>query len=293
MPKVNSSLVTSPRIMEIRRKRKKRIIFAVIFYLLSIIIIFIGLIFLSRLQKMRIVNIEIKGTHIVDNTQIIENINNHINGKYLYLFNRNNAFIYPQNKIKNDLLIKFPRINNIDISLKGLNTMIVNIDERTGAYLWCGANIPEVVIESGDNCYFINSNGEVFDKAPYFSGNVYFKFYVPIDGMEDPLNKIILNKDTFQKIIAFVDGLNALGLNSTSVVMNDPEAYVFHLERKGNIFEPIIYFNKENDLNKIFENLSSAMSKKEFKDNIISKYNNLHYIDLRFNNKVLYKFRNE
>ncbi len=293
MAKANSSLVTSLRITEIKRRKKKRIRFAIIFYTISIIIVFLGLGFLSRLPKIRITNIEVNGTHIVDSTQVIENIKGHISGRYIYMFDRNNAFLYPKRNIEQDLVHKFPRINSIDISLKGFNTIIVTIDERTGSYLWCGANIPAVITESGDNCYFINSNGEVFDKAPYFSGSVYFKFYVPIDGMEDPLNKIILNTETLQKVIVFVDGLEALGFDTVSVVMADPEAFAFHLDRKGNTAEPVIYFNKENDLNTIFENLASAMSKDEFKDNINSKYNNLDYIDLRFNNKVLYKFRNE
>jgi hypothetical protein len=290
MAKAKSSLVTSPRIEEIKRKKKKRIRIAVLFYSVSFIVIFVGLAFASRIPKIRINNIEVNGTHIIDSADVIQNINNHISGRYIYMFDRNNAFIYPKSSIEKDLKDKFPRIESLSVSLRGFHTIVVDIGERTGAYLYCGANIPEVSNEAGDNCYFINTSGEVFDKAPYFSGNVYFKFYIPIEGMEDPLNKIIMSKETFQKVISFVDGLESLGLHAVSVVMSDPTQYAFYLDRKGNTSSPVIYFNKENNLDTIFANLASAMNKQEFKDEIMSKYDTLLYIDLRFNNKVLYKF---
>lgn len=291
MVKAKSSIVTSPRIEEIKRKKKRRIRFAIIFYCVSFLIIFFGLAFASRIPKIKINNIEVNGTHIIDSTQVTENIQNHINGRYIYLFDRNNTFIYPKASIERDLMRNFPRIDKLSVSLRGLHTIVLDITERTGAYLYCGANIPEVASEAGDNCYFINSDGEIFDKAPYFSGNVYFKFYIPVDGMEDPLNKVVMSKDTFKQIISFTDGLDNLGLHPVSVVMSDPAQYAFHLERKNNVSSPVVYFNKENDLVKIFANLSSAMNKQEFKDEINAKYDNLLYIDLRFNNKVLYKFR--
>jgi hypothetical protein len=40
----------------------------------------------------------------------------------------------------------------------------------------------------------------------------------------------------------------------------------------------------------ILDNLSVSMGKPEFANDIHSKYDTLLYIDLRFDNKVLYKF---
>ena len=54
---------------------------------------------------------------------------------------------------------------------------------------------------------------------------------------------------------------------------------------------PEIIFNKDANLETILEDLSLAMGKKEFADAINSGYNKLLYIDLRFKNKVLYKFQ--
>ncbi len=291
MAKAKSSLVTSPRIEEIKRRKKRRIRFAILFYSVSFIVLVVLFTLVSRIPKLHIKNIEVNGTHIVDSTQVIDYTNSQISGRYLYLFDKKNAFIYPNNKIQKDLVKKFPRINNIDISLRGFHTIVIDITERTGSYLWCGASIPEVVSDAGDNCYFVNSDGKVFDQAPYFSGNVYFKFYIPIDTVDDVFNKQVLDQPTFQKVISFTDGLEALGVHAVSVVMNNPAEYAFHLDRKSNIAEPVIYFNSENDLNKIFQNFSSAMSKDEFRNQINTKYDVLQYIDLRFNNKVLYKFR--
>jgi hypothetical protein len=54
---------------------------------------------------------------------------------------------------------------------------------------------------------------------------------------------------------------------------------------------PKILFKNDADLENILENLSLAMKKSEFASEINSKYNKLLYIDLRFKNKVLYKFQ--
>ena len=46
-----------------------------------------------------------------------------------------------------------------------------------------------------------------------------------------------------------------------------------------------------DDFDMILDNLSISMKKKEFAEEINTKYNTLLYIDLRFKNKVLYKFK--
>ena len=54
--------------------------------------------------------------------------------------------------------------------------------------------------------------------------------------------------------------------------------------------DPKIIFKEDNDLGVILDNFATAMGEKEFANEINSKYDTLLYIDLRFKNKVLYKF---
>ena len=59
---------------------------------------------------------------------------------------------------------------------------------------------------------------------------------------------------------------------------------------KGKVSGQIVNVKTDDDLTIMLENLSSAMSKSEFADEIKERYDTLSYIDLRFDNKVIYKF---
>lgn len=280
----------SPRIIEIKRnRRKKRVrIFLLLVVLLASIIF--ALSFFSSNKKITINNINVSGNHIVSTESITENVLKNISGKYVYLFSKSNSFIYPQNEIYNDLLLNFPRIEKLSVNLDGLNTLHIDIIERVGSYLYCGGVVPIDKNEVGENCYFINDDGFIFDKAPYFSGNIYFKYYVDIKD-DNPLGKQVLPKDYFHRLMRFIENTRNTGLDPVYVVIQEDGVNHLYLNHKEGNTKPELIFKKDADLDTLFENLSLAMNKKEFKNEIDSKYDSLLYIDLRFKNKVLYKFQ--
>lgn len=284
-------ITTSPRVQELRRAKSKRNrVLLIIFFLLTIGLV-AGASYLSHQPKVTINSIKVEGTHIIDSTDIQEVVEDNMSGNFLYLFSKKNTFLYPKSAIEKDLQTEFTRIKNLSIRLEGLNTLKIVIDEKVGSYMYCGANIPENPSELGENCYFVNSDGYVFDIAPYFSGNIYFKFYLPIENDQDVLTQQLLDTKKFREIISFTDGLVDLGLDPVSVVMYDKDRYAFHLRANSSGTEPEILFKADNELPVIFGNFSAAMQNPDFKNQIISKYGSLSYIDLRFNNKVLYKFK--
>ncbi len=285
------NITTSPRILELKRKQHLRTRRMVIIYSLLFLALITGLSFLSSFHRLLITNIVVEGTHIIDGGEVRDRVFSDMQGKYLYLFTKQNSFIYPKSFIVKDLRATFPRIEDLNIRLEGINTIHVVITERTGSYLWCGASVPVDASDVGDNCYFVNSDGYIFDRAPYFSGNIYFKFYIPLADSSEPLNKNVLEPELFRPIISFVDGLTELGFHPISVVLTDPENYAFHLAPRPSGGEPEVMFKQDNDLTEIFTNLASAMKNPDFKNEMLSKQSTLLYIDLRFKNKVLYKFQ--
>jgi len=284
---------TSPRIIEIKRKRRAlRIKLGILFVVLFVGIVWL-LSFLSSIKNITINEITIMGTHIVDQTDIESVVRKNLSGKYLYLFPKSNSLIYPHNKISKDLIATFPRIKTLSVYIDSLNTLRIEITERKGEYLYCGATVPENKNEVGENCYFINNDGFIFDKAPYFSGNVFFKYYVKVgDGAADPLGKQMLSKDEFQTMVRFIDSVAELGFRPTYLEMNSEEGTNYlYLNHSPSGTKPRIIFKNSDNLVLLEENMAIAMKKKEFADEINSKYNALQYIDLRFKNKVLYKFQ--
>lgn len=285
-------ILSSPRVVEMKHKRRiKRVRLLVLIFILFISIIF-GLSVLSQYKKINITNIVVAGTRIINTDEVKTLIESDMSGKYLHLFSKHNSFIYPKQYVYNDLLKTFPRIEKLTIYRGPLNTINAIIVERAGSYLWCGDSVPEIQNDIGENCYFINNDGYIFDKAPYFSGNVYFKFYIPL--LNSPINPLglqMLKSDDFHSLLRFVSKTTDLGLKPIYLVFDNIDTYQLYLDHGDNDTTPEIIFKNTDDLNKTADNLSIAMSKPEFADEIKSKYTTLLYIDLRFNNKVLYKFQ--
>lgn len=282
---------TSPRIIEIKRIRRVKRIRLIILLTILLVSLTGALSYFSSNPKLVINKIIVIGNSIVDEKNIETHIYDKLSGKYFYLFARSNFLIYPNHKINNDLRESFPRIDTLSVKREGLNTLRITISERTGSYLYCGEVLPEIKDEIGENCYFINNDGYIFDKAPYFSGDVYFKYYIKIkDNTSSPLGLQMLSPEKFHLLARFVDGVAALGFNPSYIVMTPDGMNYLYLKSSGANHNPKILFKEENDLTTILDNLATAMSKKEFKDEINGKYDKLTYIDLKFKNKVLYKF---
>jgi hypothetical protein len=282
-------IITTPRMLELLRRKRKRQNFVAFILFVLLIGVVIGLSYLSGYEKLVITDVVVEGTHIIDQAEVKGLVQKDLSGKYVYLFRKANTFIYPSHKLHDDIIKAFPRTDKLEIKRLGLKGLSINITERSGSYLWCGSDIPKEVSKIGEDCYFLNTDGYIFDKAPYFSGDVYFKFYIPLGEGVDPLGSKVLPPEIFKPTINFIDGVTSLGLHPVSLIMNNEMEYVLNLSHTSTS-NPKILFNKESDLPTIFSNLAAAFSKPEFKNEIMNKYNTLKYIDLKFKNKVLYKF---
>lgn len=284
---------TSPRIAEIKKKsRKKKIRLTILIVVLLGGLVF-GLSVLSRNKHIVINEIRVTGAHVIDEEEVKAEINQRISGKYVYLFSKANSFIYPNREIYNSLRELFPRIESLSINLENLKILNINITERKGEFLYCGESVPVEKNEVGENCYFINNDGYIFDQAPYFSGNVYFKYYMVIpDNEKSSLGKQMIHPDKFHTIVRFVDGIEALGFDPIYFLMskNNETNYLYLNHKEGNL-APSIIFKDTDNFDDILENFSLAMKKKEFAEEIHSRYNTLLYIDMRFKNKMSYKFQ--
>lgn len=283
-------ILTSPRVEEIKRtKRKANIRLSILFSILFVVCI-VGLSFLSNYKKMTINTVTVSGTRIINEEDVRDFVEASMSGKYLYLFNKHNAFIYPHDNIYNGLLNKFTRIEKLSLNIKNVTNLDIYIKERSGAYMWCGEKIPDNEKDLGDNCYFVNDDGYIFDNAPYVSGNLYFKYYLPLGDINKILGSQMLDPKLFQDFVRLNDTLKDSGLNPIILTSGDDYWYIY-LEHKIDKTKPYIIFKKDMDLDKVGEDIRTAMSKKEFKDEIYGKYDTLLYIDMRFKNKVFYKFQ--
>lgn len=279
----------SVHLIQKKRHRRKRFAFVSVLtiFLIVIIIIFLGR--LSSNSQLVLSKIKINGLKIIEQEEIELIIKENLEGKYLYLFDKSNFLIYPRQHIYNDLLIKIPRIKNLSVYRKGFDTLQIDIEEREGSYLYCGPSIPLNELEIGENCYFINNDGFIFDQAPYFSGDIYFKYFLELDNDGSYLGVQMMEPNRFQRLTRFIENIRSLNFIPVYLFLEKDGLVSLYLKKTGSNY-PKIIFKEDDDIKILFENLKLAVEQKEFIDEINEKYDNLQYIDLRFENKVLYKF---
>jgi len=290
------NVLNSPRLSELKRRRHRAILNKFLFSFFGLLAIFILSAYLSHLNSLNISEIEISGNKTIDTEAVKETVQEQISGKYLWLFPKTNILYYSKSNIKNKLLDEFKRIKSVDLSIlptqAGKNNILqIFLTERTAAYIWCGetpvsdVGRPETGRPTSETCYFMDADGYVFDEAPYFSGEVYFKFYGSAD-----LGSYF-SKQNFKQLISFRDILLGIGLKPIALyVTNDGDVQVFLSGGASLATDPKIMFKADADFQNIAENLEAALTTEPLQSEFKNKYSTLQYIDLRFNNKVYYKF---
>lgn len=275
------NVLNSPRLLELRNRKKKIFIRKIIVFSVLFLIFVGALSYISRIKRFNIAEVQVEGNKVIDTMAVIEVVNREIAGKYLWLFPKTNILLYPKSKISAKIADKFKRFKDITLSVGTGKNLVISVSERAPEYTWCGT-IPPQTTEK-ETCYFLDKDGYIFDEAPYFSGEVYFKFYGKAN-VGTYFSKE--NQENFAQLILFKDALVAMELKPVVLYIEDTEDIKIFLSRG-----PQILFKKDADLGRVAENLKAAISTEPLKSKLKNNYSALQYIDLRFGNKVYYKFR--
>jgi hypothetical protein len=290
------NVLNSPRLLALKKKRRKNLQNKILFLTFFFGMLFIGLVFLSRIDEFNIDTIIATGNKITDTELIDEVVNNNLEGYYFYLFPKSNFLLYPKSKIKNELASKLRGLKDISFVLENTKTLAVSLSERKAEYIWCGEDLSEINKKAEELlCYFIDNNGYLFDTAPYFSGDVYFKFfgllsYDEINTSNSPLGGFF-SPLIFKKIVSLKEVLSSMQIKPTSLYLKpDGDIEIYLSSNKLPPNAPKIILKSDFVLEKLFENLQAALTTEPLKSGFKNKYSSLLYIDLRFGNKIYFKF---
>ena len=137
----------------------------------------------------------------------------------------------------------------------------------------------------------MDKEGYIFDEAPFFSGDVYLKFYGKVDLKDNsPLGSNV-SGENFSKLASFIESLSNVGLKPAILYMEDSGDIKVLLTEENEGKEPYIALKANADLQKLTENLELALNTEPLLSDFKNKYSSLEYIDLRYGNKVYYRFR--
>jgi hypothetical protein len=281
-------VLSSPRLTELKKRRRKAIQKKVLLSMLGLLAILFLSVYLSRLDSLNINEVRIEGNKVTDTEKLQTAVMEKISEKYIGIFPKTNIFYYPQSAIRETLQNEFKRIQEVNLAIKENKILEISLTERTGKYIWCG-DAPNIEKEK---CYFSDESGFIFDEAPYFSGEVYFKLYGLSDlSAENPLGEYYLESG-FIQLMAFKDALIDFGIKPVALYHNPEGDLEFFLTRgSSSSSKPRIILKADTDFQNAAENLKAALDTEPLYSKFKEKYSTLEYIDLRFGNKVYYKFR--
>lgn len=268
---------------DVLKWRRKKFVIRILWVLLFKVLVLMGLSFVSRIDGLEIKNIVVSGNEVITSEEIEEEVFRALSENRFVFFSGKNKFIYSKSFVSLSLKKNIPRILDIQIKREE-NALLVDIVERKRSYLWCGEYLSEE-----NECYFLDNSGFIFDTAPQFSSGIYFTFYSKIEG--GPVGQYILDFDIIKDIDLFIEEMSLLGLpiNSLSYLGDGQYEVFINISRKSS-FLPKILFTKDQSLDEVYNKIASIVDEEPFKSDFEKNENGLEYIDVRFKNRVFYRF---
>ena len=267
-----------------RIKKKRSILRNRFFWLGILILVIVGAIFylLSLSEIFQIKRVIITGEKKVSKEDLKLLTEEKVENKILFLETKS-IFLADLNEIKEDILNKFPQIDEIEISRGFPDTLNIIVVERLGSAIWCRE----------DHCFLLDNKGVIFDPVrniiSYGSGETSPETDFPkiIDKQDiDPFN--LGEKVIEESILASI--FNIKKQLNKNFEINIKE---FTIPNLGRLNVKItkdweIYFNLKEDIDWQLTKLNLVL-KEEIPP---EKRGDLEYIDLRFT-RVFYKYQGE
>jgi len=264
-------LITNPK-YKIKSKIHlwfKRIIIILFFILFGSIVYF--LLFSPIFNVKKITFIE-DGKEIIY-PELLTKLDEILKNQNIFIFSGSNLIILNSKKLKQELLKYFSQLENLEIKKEFPNKLIINFSKRKLAMLICNLD-----------CFTVDKNGIAFNRALKTEGFLFLKV------------KTDLDINIGQKIIDpnFLDFLMQI---KEEVDQKIPNLTIeeFNLTKSNlKVFDTIaktnenwyIYFDLLGNSNEEIDNLKKVLDI-EIKEN----RKKLEYIDLRFGNKIFYKYK--
>jgi len=270
-----------------RKLRRKRLILKAIVVGVIFAAIFAGVVAFFRIPYLQVEKIDISGNNLINSDDLIKKIKTNLEGKYFGLFPKANIFLIPKDKILAELPEEFKRIKKISLDKKYFGAIAVKLEERSNAVLFC----------EKEDCAYVDENGFVFEKAPYFSGAVFLKLIEQRNSdsgenaktIDEYLGTNLIAENEFKKILEFADLARMdstrlaakTGGGVSEVVLKKENIYEFYMNEGWKII-----LNDKNEPQNAYLNLITALD-----SNIKDKRPKLDYIDLRLGNKIYFKYK--
>ncbi len=232
------------------------------------LIIFGGIFYFFALSDFfQIKKIIVTGEKKVSSQDIKSVVESELGGKILF-FGTKNIFSVKSNKIRENVLKKFPQIEEVEVKRGFPNALHLVIIERKEIGIFC----------RDINCFLLDHEGVIFEPALTESPLLKFQNQVLVEELD--LGKKVIDK-------GIMDSISEIGSKlRVDVLIIIKEVLIMSLERvnvkTADGWE--VYFNPKGDLNWQITELAAILENRI----PLEKRKNLKYIDLRFNKVYIF-----
>lgn len=261
-------------------QQKKPLPRRTLFTLLAILLAaFLGgsFVYLIRMDSLRIDQLELHGLSLLPATAIESELRKAIGGTTWGFLPRDHFLLVSNEAIEHRLRDKFPQIRKIDVSKRFPDRLIAKIEERM---LWGVYCLREKRESAPHSCFYLDTTGTAYDALAYFEG---FLLPVVYGVLPATLGTEALPKTTLEFFDSAKQALQPLQANLLSLALSSSTPQDVRLNLAEGWY---LWVTPSRPITEWLDILNTVLEKE-----IGSKRAELEYIDLRFGNKVFYKFR--
>lgn len=251
---------SSVRLKDKRRRASYFVYGAVLTLVLSLVC---GVAYLTRLPGITIERVQVTGATRTDVHAIEQTVAEVLDGTYALLIPKRLRYVVPRGAVAAAVLSTYPTVQAVAVERTATQELSVRVTERTPHALWCG-----------DSCYSMDAYGFVFDKAvrdtplrTYRGGTV-------------ALGETFLDGEfhDFDRLVTLIEGVAPARV--PKVRLEGADAFLL-LEDGGEI----------RILQGTDPALTVARLEAVFSSDSFDETRKLDYVELRFADKALVKFR--
>lgn len=271
---MTNRIVYTPRTTSSRAKKffSFRVWFFAVVLFLLLGGVSVGVLSGLRLSHWQIQKLSFSGLEVLKEEEIEDEIRRALSGTYFFLIPQSSLFVAHTEALAENLLNKFPRIEDVTVTKKFPDTLEVSIVEKKLFGIFCGR----------ETCAYIDRSGFAYETAPHASGALILK--IKSDAPGGIAGQHVVDRQLIERMVFLSEkmqqdlGVVAVGYELVSNVPREIRAET----NQG--FK--IFFNRDDDFENVFRVIKKVLTE-EIKD----KISKLEYIDARFGNKVFYKMK--
>lgn len=244
----------------------------ILLVLTGFVAIFGGAIYFLRVPYWQIKKVEVGSSGVLTPQEIKAKIDYFLEGRILFFLPRSSYLLFNSSGLASVLQKEFPQIESLSVQKKFPDYLGVAVKERELFGVFCN-----------DECVYIDKQGFAYDYAPSSSGSLLIK--IKSDATKAQVGSTMVEPSLLNELfllsfgVSKIAGLRAIAYEFFSRIPSEIKM------ETDNGFK--IFFKRGDNFANAFRVLKTVLEQE-----VKEKRLQLEYIDLRFGNKVFYRYKN-